>query len=70
MTKIFADNETNLYLLDEANNRVVVYDPDGNYLSQFIYGDGISGINSLNVNQEAGYIYLTTPSLVYRLPMN
>jgi len=70
VTKIFADNETNLYLLDEANNRVVVYDPDGNYLSQFIYGDSISGINSLNVNQEAGYIYLTTASLVYRLPMN
>lgn len=68
LSQVYADTGTKLYLLDEANKRVLVYDPEGVYISQYIYGD-IGSATNLYVDEPAGFIYLTAGNHVYRLPM-
>jgi sugar lactone lactonase YvrE len=68
-TQIYADANTNLYVLDIANNRVVMFDKEGAYLAQFVYGSGISNPTNLFVDQANNFIYLTAGTALYRLPM-
>lgn len=68
ITHIFADTDTKIYLLDEGNERVLVYNDDGTYAAQFIYGN-IDGASNLYVDEAAGFIYMTTGTRVYRIPM-
>lgn len=69
VTQIYADANTKLYVLDVANNRVVAFDKEGAYLSQFVYGGGISNPTNLFVSETDGFIYLTAGTALYRLPM-
>lgn len=68
ITQIFADIDTKLYVLDAANNRVVVFDKEGDYFSQYIFG-GINNPTNLVVDEAAGFIYMTAGTAIYRLPM-
>lgn len=68
ITHMYADTGTKIYLLDETNKRVLVYDDNGSYVSQFIYGN-IEGASNLYVDEAGGFIYMTTGTRVYRIPM-
>lgn len=67
-TQIFADIDTKLYVLDSANNRVVVFDREGYYVAQYIYSN-ISNPTNLVVDEAGGFIYMTAGTAIYRLPM-
>ncbi len=68
VSQMFIEQDTKLYLLDETNKRVVVYDKEGVYLSQFAY-DGIEGVSNLSVDEPNGFIYITAGTRLYRLPI-
>ncbi len=67
-TQIFIDADTKLYVLDVANNRVVVFDREGYYVGQYIYS-GINNPTNLVVDEPSGFIYMTAGTAIYRLPM-
>jgi len=69
ITQIYTDAGVNLYALDATNGRVVVFDKEGAYLAQYIYGNGISNPTNLFVDETGGFIYLTAGTALYRLPM-
>ncbi len=69
ITRIYADVVADgLYILDAANNRVLVFDKEGAYLAQYIY-DNISNPEDLFVDEVGGFIYLSSGTNVYRLPL-
>jgi hypothetical protein len=68
VTQIYADTGTKLYLLDSANKRVVVYNPDGTYVSQFVF-ESIDSATNLHVDEAGKFIYLTNGTQAYRLPI-
>jgi hypothetical protein len=68
ITKIYTSADSKLYLVDSTNSRVLVYDKEGGYLAQYIYGN-ISNPSNLFVDEVGGFIYLTSGTAVYRLPM-
>jgi hypothetical protein len=46
-----------------------MFDKEGAYLAQFVYGSGISNPTNLFVDQANNFIYLTAGTALYRLPM-
>jgi len=69
VTQIYIDIDTKLYVLDVTNGRVVVFDKEGAYLAQYVYGNGVSNPTNLFVDEPNGFIYLTAGTALYRLPM-
>ena len=67
ITQIYAEQDTKLYLLDEDNKRILMYDKEGAYLGQFIYNN-IDGAANLTVDEANGFIYLTAGNQLYRIP--
>lgn len=68
ITHIYADAESNLYVLDASNNRVLRFDEAGVYLAQYIY-DNIQNPSDLTVDQAGGFIYISAGTEVFRLPL-
>ncbi|MFH0905684.1 MAG: hypothetical protein V1826_03135 [bacterium] len=69
ITRVYADPNSQLYVLDVANKRVVRFDKEGTYLGQYIY-DNINDPQDLYVDEAGGAIYLSSGTAVYRLPLN
>lgn len=67
LTDIFVD-ASRLYVLDAPNHRVLAYDKEGSYLNQFIF-EGIDNPTNLVVDDPAGQMYLTSGTMVYKLPI-
>ena len=56
-----------LYVLDADNNRVVSFDKEtGEYLEQFIFS-GIDNPSKIFVDEQSGYIWILSDTLVYLL---
>jgi len=69
ITNIYADIVAEkLYVLDAPNRRVLAFDKEGVYLAQYIY-DNIDEPQDLFVDEAGGFIYLTSGTNVYRLPL-
>ncbi|MDD5605918.1 MAG: hypothetical protein PHR51_01125 [Patescibacteria group bacterium] len=69
ITHIYADAESDFYVLDAGNNRILRFDEEGVYLAQYIY-DTIQNPSDMTVDQAGGFIYLSSGTEVYRLPLN
>jgi hypothetical protein len=68
ITQIYADAESDLYILDAGNKRVMRFDEEGVYLAQYIY-DNIENPSDFTVDQAGGFIYISSGTEVYRLPL-
>jgi hypothetical protein len=69
ITNIFADISTSgLYVLDAANNRVVVFNKDGSYLRQYIFS-GISNPTNIYADEAAKNLWILAGTQVYRLEL-
>jgi hypothetical protein len=69
-TALFTHNETSqLYVLEAAHNRVLVYNKDPKtggavYSTQYVF-EGLDDLRELYVDQQAGKLYVTDSSKVY-----
>lgn len=62
------DENKNMYVLDRSNNRVVVLDKDGNYLSQYRFIGG-SNIRSFVVSEEQKKIFILADGKIYSIDL-
>ena len=67
LTDIFVDS-SRVYVLDAPNNRVLAFDKEGSYLAQFIFNN-IDNPTNLLVDEGAGEMYLTSGTMVYKMPI-
>jgi len=69
ITDIFADISTSgLYVLDAANNRVLVFNKDGSYLRQYIFS-GISNPTNIYADEAAKNLWVLSGTQVFRLEL-
>lgn len=68
LTALYVDQDSKLYVLDGGNNRVLVFDKEGAYVSQLIYSN-IESPSNLSVDEALGFVYLTSGTKIYRLPL-
>lgn len=68
ITHIYADADSDFYILDAGNKRVMRFDEEGIYLAQYIY-DTIENPSDFTVDQTGGFIYISSGTEVYRLPL-
>jgi len=69
VTDIFASvSTTSLYVLDAANNRVLVFGKDGIYQRQYIFS-GISNPTNIYADEAAKNIWILAGTQVYRLDL-
>lgn len=65
--RLFTDeNQSNLYVLDQKNTRVVVLGKTGEYQAQYVW-PGIAGTVDLLASEKIGKIFLLTDSRIYSL---
>lgn len=68
-TDIFTDDESeNLYILDKGNSRIVVFDKEGNYQSQYIW-TGIGQVTDMVAWEKEGKILLLDQNLIYEVDL-
>ncbi len=67
LTDIFVDS-SRVYVLDAPKNRVLAFDKEGSYLAQFVFNN-IDNPSNLIVDEGAGELYLTSGTMVYKLPI-
>lgn len=66
---IFTDDESKyFYILDKGNNRVVVFDKEGVYNSEYVWS-GISGVSDMVVLEKAKKILLLVGSTIYSIDL-
>jgi DNA-binding beta-propeller fold protein YncE len=63
-----SDNAKNVYVLDSQNNRVVVLDKEGMYLSQYRWKDAVTPSN-LVVSEEEKKILLLSGGKIYSIDL-
>jgi hypothetical protein len=64
---IFISDQTeNLYILDNGNKRLVVFDKEGNYRYQYT-SDSLANVTDLAVDEQAKKIYLLEGSKIFQL---
>lgn len=68
ITHIYADAGSDLFILDAGSKRVMRFDEEGIYLAQYIY-DTIENPSDFTVDQTGGFIYISSGTEVYRLPL-
>lgn len=61
-----SDTERNLYLLDKNNQRILVFDKDGNYQSQYQW-DELKNASCLLVSEEEKKIFVISGSKIYAI---
>ncbi|OGB74075.1 hypothetical protein A2V68_02500 [candidate division Kazan bacterium RBG_13_50_9] len=57
-----------LYVLDQSNSRVVLFNRDGNYLGQYLF-TGITNPAKIFVDESAGYLWILAGTQVYQLAL-
>ncbi len=68
-TVLFTDDGSkNLYILDKGGNRIVVFDKEGVYNSQYIWS-GISGVSDFVVSEKAKKILLLSGSNIFSIDL-
>lgn len=66
---VFTDDESKyFYILDKGNNRVVVFDKDGIYYSQYLW-PGIASIDDMVVSEKIKKILLLSGSTIYAIDL-
>ncbi|PJA86996.1 MAG: hypothetical protein CO141_01770, partial [Candidatus Moranbacteria bacterium CG_4_9_14_3_um_filter_42_9] len=54
------ENNTDIYVLDKTNSRIIKLDASGNIITQY-YNSEISGANDLAVDEANNTVYFSTP---------
>lgn len=68
-TLVYASDETkNVYIFDRQNNRVVVVDRDGTYLSQYQWNESLD-VRALAVSEAEHRIFLLVAGKIYSLEL-
>lgn len=62
------DDIEEVYVLDRGNERVVVFNKEGEYQEQYLW-EGISGVNDMVVSEENRKILLLSGSTIYEIPL-
>jgi len=68
--KIFTDEDiNNIYILDPSNNRMVIFDKDGNFLKQYT-SDYFDNLRDFVVKEKDKKIYLLNGQTIYVISIN
>lgn len=68
-TVIYTDDVAqNIYILDKGGGRVVIFDKDGVYTSQYLWS-GISGVSDMIVSEASKKILLLSGSSIYSIDL-
>lgn len=68
-TNIFTDDNSKFfYILDKGENRVVVFDKEGLYSSQYVWS-GISNVTDMVVSEKLKKILLLSGSMIYAIDL-
>ncbi len=66
-SEIFANTDTeNLYIVDKKNKRIVVLDPQGKFINQYICED-FDDISGIYVNEKNSKMYILNKNKVYEI---
>jgi hypothetical protein len=67
-TRIYTDAQSNIYILDNGNSRIVELGRDGRYLSQFV-APVLKDAREMDVDESAGEIFILSGSKIYSIDL-